>query len=116
MPRVLNMYATAPLWRAYFETLGLRSQNIVFSDPTSEEMWAEGGRYGSIDPCFPAKVVQAHIHQLLFHQHHKAKLDYLFFPCLTHVPTFVDDVMASCCCPMVAGDTQGDPCSVYQRA
>ena len=29
----------------------------------------EGGRYGSIDPCFPSKVIQAHVHELLFHAH-----------------------------------------------
>ncbi len=32
-------------------------------------MWAEGGKYGSIDPCYPSKVAQAHIHNLLFQQH-----------------------------------------------
>ena len=43
--------------------------NVVFSDATTEEMWVEGGKYGSIDPCFPSKVAQAHVHNLLFHQH-----------------------------------------------
>jgi hypothetical protein len=60
LPRVLNMYALGPFFRTYFETLGIAHQNIIWSPPTSEEMWAEGGRYGSIDPCFPSKVVQAH--------------------------------------------------------
>ena len=32
-------------------------------------MWTEGGKYGSIDPCYPSKVGQAHIHNLLFHHH-----------------------------------------------
>ena len=62
------MYAAAPFWRAYLEHLGVR--NIVWSDPTTEEMWHEGGKYGSVDPCFPSKVVQAHIHELLFHKPH----------------------------------------------
>ena len=53
-------------------------------------MWAEGSRYGSIDPCYPSKVAQAHIHNLLFQKHAKKKLDYIFFPCITHMPTFVD--------------------------
>ena len=26
-----------------------------------------GGRYGSIDPCYPSQVIQAHVHELLFH-------------------------------------------------
>ena len=66
IPRVLNLYSTAPIWRTYFETLGIQSEHVIFSDYTSEEMWAEGGKYGSIDPCYPSKVAQAHIHNLLF--------------------------------------------------
>src|SRR5690606_34500959 len=59
MPRVLNMYSTAPFFRTYFEALGIGRTNVVWSDETSEEMWVEGGKYGSVDPCFPSKVVQA---------------------------------------------------------
>ena len=103
IPRVLNIYSTGPIWRTYFETLGLKSQNVVFSDYTSEEMWAEGGKYGSIDPCYPSKVIQAHIHNLIFHKSKKKQLDYIFFPGLTHTPTFVTGVMESATCPIVAG-------------
>lgn len=103
MPRVLNMYSTAPFFRAYFESVGIPKANIVFSDPTTEEMWVEGGKYGSVDPCYPSKVVQAHIHNLLFHKHAEKPLAYLFFPVLTHVPSFVADTMDDASCPIVAG-------------
>jgi predicted nucleotide-binding protein (sugar kinase/HSP70/actin superfamily) len=104
IPRVLNLYSTAPVFRAYFETLGVLSKNVVFSDYTSEEMWSEGGKYGSIDPCYPSKVSQAHIHNLLFHKHTADKpLNYIFFPILTHVPNFLEDVQDNACCPIVAG-------------
>lgn len=103
IPRVLNLYSTAPVWRTYFETLGIAGANIVFSDPTSQEMWAEGGKYGSIDPCYPSKVSQAHIHELLHHKHREKALNYLFFPCITNLPTFVSGVMESTSCPIVAG-------------
>ncbi len=106
MPRVLNMYSTAPYFRTYFEALGVARQNIVFSDETSEEMWVEGGKYGSVDPCFPSKVAQAHLHNLLFHKHDPAKkrpLNYIFFPILTHVPSFGEGVMDKASCPLVAG-------------
>lgn len=103
MPRVLNMYSTAPYFRTYFEALGLKKQNVVFSDPTSEEMWVEGGKYGSVDPCFPSKVAQAHVHNLLFHHHEHKKLDYLFFPILMNVPNFLENVMDGTSCPIVAG-------------
>ena len=66
---MLNIYSTAPFFRTYFEALGIPKQNVVFSDATTEEMWVEGGKYGSIDPCYPSKVAQAHIHNLLFHHH-----------------------------------------------
>ena len=104
MPRVLNMYSTAPYFRAYFEALGVQKQNVVFSEATTEEMWVEGGKYGSVDPCFPSKVVQAHIHNLLFHHHSpEKKLSYIFFPVLTHVPSFNETVMDKTSCPIVSG-------------
>lgn len=106
MPRVLNMYSTAPFFRTYFEALGIHKRNVVFSEPTTEEMWVEGGKYGSVDPCFPSKVVQAHIHNLLFHAHdpeNKKPLHYIFFPILTHVPNFVLDTQDNASCPIVAG-------------
>ncbi|MFO0757566.1 MAG: BadF/BadG/BcrA/BcrD ATPase family protein [Byssovorax sp.] len=104
IPRVLNLYSTAPYFRTYFEALGVPKTHVVFSDPTSEEMWVEGGKYGSIDPCFPSKVSQAHIHNLLFHHHSDdKKLDYIFFPILTHVPSFGEGVMDKTSCPIVAG-------------
>ncbi|NUP06657.1 MAG: CoA activase [Polyangiaceae bacterium] len=104
MPRAMNMYSTAPYFRTYFEALGIPKQNVVFSDETTEEMWVEGGKYGSVDPCYPSKVCQAHIHNLLFHQHTEKKpLKYVFFPILTHVPSFGENVMDKTSCPIVAG-------------
>ena len=101
IPRVLNIYSTAPIWRTYFETLGIPAEHVVFSDYTSEDLWAEGGKYGSIDPCYPSKVCQAHIHNLLFDARHR--LDAIFFPCITHVPSFVVNTMDNTSCPIVAG-------------
>ena len=104
IPRVLNIYSTGPFYRVYFEAIGMQKQNIIFSEHTSEEMWVEGGKYGSIDPCFPSKVAQAHIHSLLFKEHSEKKpLNYIFFPILTHVPNFVTDTMDNAACPIVAG-------------
>ncbi|MCL2722975.1 MAG: acyl-CoA dehydratase activase-related protein [Polyangiaceae bacterium] len=104
IPRVLNLYSTAPFFRTYFEALGVPKQNIVFSEETTEEMWAEGGKYGSVDPCYPSKVAQAHIHQLLFHEHTEKKpLAYIFFPIVTHITNFVSDTMDDATCPIVAG-------------
>ena len=91
-PACAQLYSTAPIWRTYFEALGVPSEHIVFSDYTSEELWAEGGKYGSIDPCFPSKACQAHIHDLLFRKP-RHRFNFIFFPCITHVPSFVVNTM-----------------------
>lgn len=103
IPRVLNNYSIAPFMRTYLEALGLDSRNIVFSEQTSEELWIDGGKYGSIDPCFPAKVSLAHIHHLLFVKHARQALNYIWFPCITHLNTFVSHSLSSTSCPIVAG-------------
>ncbi len=103
IPRVLNLYSTGPMWRTYFETLGLRPENVVFSDHTNEEMVKDGLRLGSVDPCFPAKIALAHVHSLLTEKHDKAPLDFVFFPALTHIPSFAENVVDTACCTIVAG-------------
>jgi activator of 2-hydroxyglutaryl-CoA dehydratase/predicted nucleotide-binding protein (sugar kinase/HSP70/actin superfamily) len=103
IPRVLNLYSTGPFWRTYLEAVGLDSRNVVFSDETSEEMWQAGCKYGSVDPCYPSKVCQAHIHNLLFKHHEKKPLNYVFFPAITHIPTFIVNQMDTASCPVVAG-------------
>ncbi len=103
MPRVLNMYSTGPFWRAYFEVAGVKRSNVMFSSPSSEELFQAGGKYGSVDPCYPAKVVQAHVHEMLFETHPKKPLNAIFFPILTHVPAFIEGAMDKASCPIVAG-------------
>jgi len=107
IPRVLNMYSVGPFFRTFFETLGMPKENVVFSNATTEEMFMEGGRYGSIDPCFPSKVTQAHVHELINHIHadpKKGPLDYIYYPCITHIPSWVQNTMDNACCPIVAGN------------
>lgn len=103
MPRVLNMYSTGPFWTAYFQALGVDPRNVVWSDESGEEMFAEGGKYGSVDPCYPSKVVQAHFHNLFFHKHTQRPLNAIFFPILTHVPSFLEYSQDNATCPIVAG-------------
>lgn len=107
LPRVLNMYSTGPFFRTYLESIGIPKRNVIWSSATSEEMFAEGGRYGSVDPCYPSKLTQAHIHELLNHIHpdpKKGPLDYIFYPCLNNVPSWVQSTMDHASCPIVAGN------------
>ncbi len=54
IPRVLNIYSTAPFFRDLLRGARHRPSRTSSSrDETTEEMWVEGGKYGSIDPCFP---------------------------------------------------------------
>jgi predicted nucleotide-binding protein (sugar kinase/HSP70/actin superfamily) len=103
IPKVLNIWSIAPFLRTYLEAVGIERQNVVFSEDTSEEMWAEGGKYGSIDPCFPSKVGQAHIHQLLVHEHARKPLNALWLPAITHVPSPLVNTMDHASCPIVQG-------------
>ncbi len=106
LPRVLNNYSVAPLWRTYFETLGINKRHVVWSDETSEEMFTAGGKYGSVDPCYPSKCSQAHIHNLLFDKNFNKRtgpLDFIFFPCVTHLPNFISHTVDDTTCPMVSG-------------
>ena len=80
IPRVLGLYAYAPLFSRYFESLGIQPDNIVYSDYTNEEMFRVGSKRGSIDPCYPSKLALAHVHNLLFEKHKRRALDCIFFP------------------------------------
>jgi predicted CoA-substrate-specific enzyme activase len=101
MPRVLNMYVYAPFFSAYFESLGLSEDNLVYSDFTSGDLYREGSGRGAIDPCFPAKIGIAHVHNLLFTKHAKKKLDAIFFPMIDKLHTSLVNLQGSNACPTV---------------
>ncbi len=102
MPRVLNMYSQAPLFSGYFAALGLKEENLVFSDYTTEQLYKEGGKRGSIDPCFPSKLGIPHVHNLLYSQHARKPLDLIFFPMIDCLTSDLKAVQASRSCPTVA--------------
>jgi predicted CoA-substrate-specific enzyme activase len=101
MPRVLNMYVYAPFFSGYFESLGVPGENLVYSDYTSGELYREGSGRGAIDPCFPAKIGIAHVHNLLFTKHAKKKLDAIFFPMVDKLHTPLVNLQGSNACPTV---------------
>ena len=101
MPRALNMYVYAPFFSGYFESLGIPGGNLVYSDFTSSELYREGSGRGAIDPCFPAKVCIAHVHNLLYGKHAKKPLDVIFFPMIDVLHTSLTHVQASNACPTV---------------
>jgi predicted CoA-substrate-specific enzyme activase len=102
IPRVMAMYAYAPLFNGYLESLGVLSGNIVYSDYTDDEMFRAGAKRGSIDPCYPSKLALAHIHNLVFVKHRKKPLDCVFFPMFDILLTALVNVRAANACPTTA--------------
>ncbi|HWR52604.1 MAG TPA: BadF/BadG/BcrA/BcrD ATPase family protein [Bryobacteraceae bacterium] len=102
MPRVLNMYTVTPLFTGYFAALGVKPQNMVFSEFTTEQLYKEGAKRGSIDPCFPSKLGIPHVHNLLYVHHEKKPLDAIFFPVIDDLPSDLSCTQGSRSCPTVA--------------
>jgi predicted nucleotide-binding protein (sugar kinase/HSP70/actin superfamily) len=101
IPRVLNIYTYAPLFNAYFESLGLQPENIIYSDYTSSELYRAGASRGAIDPCFPAKIGIPHVYNLIQEKHHKKPLDAIFFPMYDVLHTSLLKVVGTNACPTV---------------
>jgi activator of 2-hydroxyglutaryl-CoA dehydratase/predicted nucleotide-binding protein (sugar kinase/HSP70/actin superfamily) len=101
LPRVLNMYVHAPFFNGYFQSLGLKGENLVYSDYTSGEMYRQGATRGAIDPCFPAKIGIAHVHNLLYVKHAKKQLDFIYFPMWDTLHTSLTHLQGSYACPTV---------------
>jgi predicted nucleotide-binding protein (sugar kinase/HSP70/actin superfamily) len=101
IPRMLNQYSTNPLFSAYFEALGLRAHNLVYSDYTTEEVYKEGAKRGAIDPCFPSKLGIPHVHNLIFKHHEKKPLDAIFFPMIDDLKSELKNIQDCRACPTV---------------
>jgi predicted CoA-substrate-specific enzyme activase len=102
VPRVLSMYRSAPLFTHYLEAIGVAREDIVTGKATSEDLWRRSAGRGTVDACFPVKVAQAHVADLLSRraQH---PFDVLLFPVLTHAITAVTGCADTASCPVVAG-------------
>ena len=101
IPRVLNQYVYAPLFNAYFESLGLKSQNIIYSDYTSSDLYRAGSSRGAIDPCFPAKIGIAHVHNLLTVKSEHKPLNLIFFPMVDVLHSPLVNLTGINACPTV---------------
>ena len=102
IPRILNMYSVMPIFSAYFESLGIPAENLVYSDYTNESLYKEGAKRGAIDPCFPSKVGIPHAHNLLYVLHKKKPLDIIFCPMIDDLPSDLKFAQSHRSCPTVA--------------
>jgi len=101
IPRVLNIYTYAPLFNAYFESLGVQPESIIYSDYTSSELYRAGASRGAIDPCFPAKIGISHVYNLIQEKHRKKPLDVIFFPMYDVLHSPLVKLTGSNACPTV---------------
>jgi len=101
IPRLLNTYTYAPLFNAYFTSLGLREENIVYSDYTTPELYRAGATRGAIDPCYPSKIGIAHVYNLLAVKHSKKPLNAVWFPMYDILHTPLVNLTGSNACPTV---------------
>ncbi len=101
LPRLLNTYEYASFFNAYFAALGLVSENIVYSDYTTPELYRAGASRGAIDPCYPSKIGIAHVYNLLALHHAKKPLHAIFFPMYDVLHTPLVNLTGSNACPTV---------------
>jgi predicted CoA-substrate-specific enzyme activase len=101
IPRVLNIYTYAPLFNAYFESLGVAPENIIYSDYTSSDLYRAGANRGAIDPCFPAKIGISHVYNLIQEKHRKKPLDAIFFPMYDVLTSPLVNLTGTNACPTV---------------
>jgi predicted CoA-substrate-specific enzyme activase len=101
IPRLLNTYTYAPLFNAYFATLGLKAENIVYSDYTTPELYRAGASRGAVDPCYPSKIGIAHVYNLLAVKHSKKPLHAIWFPMYDVLHTHLVNLTGSNACPTV---------------
>ena len=101
IPRVLNQYVYAPLLNGYLESLGIPAENIVYSDYTSGELYRAGSSRGAIDPCFPAKIGIAHVHNLIAIKGARKQFNVIFFPMFDVLTSPLLNIIGSNACPTV---------------
>src|ERR1700733_14598685 len=101
IPRLLNTYTYAPLFNAYFASLGLKSENILYSDYTTPDLYRAGASRGAIDPCYPSKIGIAHVYNLLATKHNKKPLNAIWFPMYDVLHTHLVNLTGSNACPTV---------------
>jgi predicted nucleotide-binding protein (sugar kinase/HSP70/actin superfamily) len=75
---------------------------VVYSDYTTKKLWDEGNNWGSIDPCFPAKVAHAHVYNLM----KKSDVTHICVPMVTHLGSHVTGTLGHNACVIQMGTSE----------
>lgn len=96
LPRVLSYWDTMPFWKTFWQALGY---TVRISDKSTRKMYENGLSAVTSDTvCFPAKLVHGHIRNLVNH-----KVDRIFMPSVTTVPTENTEETSQSMCAVVKG-------------
>lgn len=96
IPRVLSFWETMPFWTTFFESLGF---DVKISDPSTRKIYERGLSAVTSDTvCFPAKLVHGHLRNLA-----SKKVDRIFMPSITTVPTENTEKTSESMCAVVKG-------------
>ncbi len=96
IPRVLNMYDNFPFWNTLFSELNIQ---VCLSSPTSGcNQQKAHGTIMSDNICYPAKLVHAHIFDLIDKQ-----VDRIFYPIVRYEKNEFKDAVNTYNCPVVSG-------------
>lgn len=74
IPRVLFLHKLFPLFNTFFKELGF---NVILSDNSNEETVELSQEFSMEETCYPIKLINGHVAQLL-----EKKVDYVFLPSL----------------------------------
>jgi predicted CoA-substrate-specific enzyme activase len=72
IPRALFTFGMFSMFHEIFKDLGF---NVILSEPTSEKTIALGQEYSLDETCYPVKLINGHVAELV-----NKKVDYIFFP------------------------------------
>lgn len=96
MPRVLAFWENMPFWKTFWQALGFR---VVLSDKSTRKIYESGLSAVTSDTvCFPAKLVHGHLRNLA-----KKKVDRIFMPSITTVPSENTQKTSQSMCAIVKG-------------
>ena len=70
---VLNVWSIGPFSARTSRRWASSARTSCSRTTPAKRCGRKAAKYGSIDPCYPSKVAQAHIHNLLFHHHSDKK-------------------------------------------
>jgi predicted CoA-substrate-specific enzyme activase len=98
MPRALSLYTYAPLFSAYFESLGIPAKHLHYSRYSNAKSYQQAAGFSPVDPCYPSKVAISHVYELL-EGTKKRPLDAIFFPMFDILTSSLTGCAGSNSCP-----------------